>query len=896
MAVLSRWILLWSVLFAVLPRLRAASAPEKNAFDAAVKAFQDTFWQRAETEFGAFAQTYTNSARLPEAFLYQAEARLKQTNYPGALELLAAHQDQAGKLTDLYVFWQAEILFQKGGFRPAADAFARLIREFPDSTNRLEAAVLEASAWSKLMAWPHVVEALQDVKGPFLHAATANATNELVSRGFLLLAEAQLSQTNCEAAEKALAPLAAFPLGPRLDWERQFLRCRIRMAAGQIAEAYQGSTNLVLLAAATGKKELQADTSAFQASLLERLGELSQALAAYQRNLADGVPPERQRQALMKVTELFLRQNQVAEAAQTLETFLTNSPAPESADLALATLGELRLRQFESGLCTNTAAITVSNPAPVSLCLTQAITALERFTNQFPTSPLLGRGELTLGWCFWEAGRIAASQDSLQVAAGRIAASQAAFQIAAQRLPYSPEQATAFFKLADAQYWLSNYTAAIVSYNVVVSNFETLPEVKTSLCEPALYHVVRAGLAAHNLEAANGAVSKLLANYPKGFYTDRSVLMTGQILGDRDPAGARKMFQDFLVASPQTALVSQLELAVAATYEQESQWDAAIHQYDEWLSSHTNHEAQASAEYARAWANYQAGRETNALVQFNTFIAHFPTNASAPLAQWWVADYYFALGDYYTAEQNYQWCYQNTNWPTSKLSFQAMMMAGRAAFARQGWKDAKDYFGKLASYTNCPAALRAQAFFALGDTLVSQASTNKQSDFKEALAAYDQVGWLCPSDAIAILAMGAKGNCFLQCQDYDGATNSFLQVIHSPLGNAAARSSAKVGLGVTLEKLAQQPACTNQNDLLVLARDQYLDVFYPDTFLREGERADPFWTMKAGLEAARLSEQLKDLEGVWKIYQRLHKDFPSLPLEDKMKALQAQQPLVRDEP
>lgn len=855
------------------PRLWAAGAAEKAAFEAAANAFNETVWDRAEAEFARFAQTYTNSTRLPEVFLYQAEARLKQANYAGALELLAAHQGQAGKLADSYVFWQGEALLEKGEHAGAIDTFERLLRDFPASTNRLRAAVRRAAAQSKLGQWPRVVENLQQANGPLQTAAAANPADELVIRGYLLLSEAQLAQGAASAAETSLSSIKGQRLAPQLAWEREFLGCRILVAENRTEEALQSSTNLLPLAVAAGKRGLEADASAFQAGLFERVGRTNEAVAAYQRNLAGAFPADAQRQALLKITEIYLRQNRIGEAAQSLERFLSNYPAAESSDLGLVTLGELRLRQFESGLCTNVVSLLFTNPPVSTNCLGQAIALLEGFTNRFPQSPLSGRAHLYLGWCFWRDGKIPASQSS--------------FQAAVERLPVSPELAGAYFKLADAQYRQGSYALALTNYAAVLSRFENQPEVRTNLFEPALYHVVRAALNAGDLPSARNALARVLADYPKGFYTDRAVLLTGQIVGNQDPAAARKIFEDFVKADPEAPRRAELELAIAATYEQENQWDAAIQQYDFWLNNHTNHQGQARTEYARAWANFQAGHDTNALMEFTNFIAHFPTNEFAPRAQWWVSDYFYNQGDFQTAEQNYQWCYQNTNWPPSRLTYEARMMAGRSAFARSSWKDAKDYFGWLAGNTNCPVELRGQAFFALGDTLVSQSSSNKLADYKEALSAFDQVVWLCPSNRIAVLALGEKANCFLQCQEYASATNAFLQVATAPLADVTARSGAKIGLGLALEKLALQPGSTNTSALLALARDQCLDVFDNNNFLREREQADPFWTKEAGLEAVRLCEALKQPGQARRICERLQQQFPSLHLADKLKALGA---------
>src|SRR5437899_2487919 len=105
MAVLRRWILVLTVLLSAASRLSAASSSEQRDFAAATNALKDGFYDRAEAEFAKFAQAFTNSTLLPEAILLQAQARLKQTNYAGAIELLSSQQRLAGTNADQYAFW-----------------------------------------------------------------------------------------------------------------------------------------------------------------------------------------------------------------------------------------------------------------------------------------------------------------------------------------------------------------------------------------------------------------------------------------------------------------------------------------------------------------------------------------------------------------------------------------------------------------------------------------------------------------------------------------------------------------------------------------------------------------------------------------------------------------------
>src|SRR5512140_2955748 len=110
---------------------------EKGAFTSAAQAFQDGFYERAESEMAAFIQQYTNSARLPEAILIQAQARMQLTNYDAALGLLTAHFGGAGQWASEYVFWLGEAYLRMGQYAKAAQEFATQAAQYPGSPRAL---------------------------------------------------------------------------------------------------------------------------------------------------------------------------------------------------------------------------------------------------------------------------------------------------------------------------------------------------------------------------------------------------------------------------------------------------------------------------------------------------------------------------------------------------------------------------------------------------------------------------------------------------------------------------------------------------------------------------------------------------------------------------------------
>ncbi len=865
---LSRWILVWITLLAAGVRLPAASSAENRAFKAAEDFFAGTFYEKAEAEFADFVRKFPESSRRPEAVLFQAEARLQQTNYGGAIELLWSSISAAGSWADQYQFWLGKAYFGRGNYLSAAEAFEKLVKDYPSSPWRLEAGIEQATALARLPDWPRVVELLQLPNGVFQCAVRTNAASEWVFRGYLLFSEAQLAQQNYSAAEATLQPLAKLLLSPKSAWQWQYLLCRIQLAEGRVEEALQNTTNLLFLASSTAQPDLQGDSAAFRAAILERLGRQDEAIAAYRSNLADAIPAERQRQALLKITELSLAQNKTTNAIEMLGRFVGQFPQAASADLAWLTLGELSLREHLARMNTNGFPNASTNASAATNYLGKALDAFTALTQNFPQSPFVGKGQLGLGWCFWLQEKM---PESLK-----------AFQAAVERLPLSVDQAYARFKLADAQFRLKDFAGAVTNYNAIVEKFAALQEVKTNLFEPALYQALRASLAANDLAAATSALAKLLAWYPKSFVTGGAVLLTGQQISRQgDPAGAREMFLAFVKSAPDAPMRPEVELAIARTYEQEKKWPQAIQQYEDWLACFTNHPARPRAEYFRAWANFQADNDTNALTLFTNFVAQSPPNDFTQLAQWWVADYYLATGNPQKAEENYQLLYKSTNWPPSRLTYQAQIMAGRAAVLRQGWKDAIGYFTNLTSDLNCPTDLWVQAMFDYGDTLMRQDSTNKLADYEEAIRVFSKICESFPTNQLAARAWGEKANCLLQwarsSRDFEPAAKAFQEVLAAAGADVTARSMAKVGLAVVLEKQAQQKTGAEQSALLESALDHYVDVFYGKTVLRgDDDQPDLFWTKKAGLEAGRLAEALQRWSQALSVYQRLTNLLPSV--------------------
>jgi TolA-binding protein len=840
-----------------------AQTPETQAYEAAVRAFEEAP-ELADKYFREFLQTYPNSSRVGQAILYRARTALLHRDTKAAINLLTTNAPRAGQLEDQYRYWLAETYREATNYTAAANTFASLLRDFPNSSRAFEASYGEAVARFKLQDWPKVIELLTATNAPFAKEAQARPNHELVLRGRLLLAEALLENGDAPAAEAALRPLDQRELTPEFRWRSEYLLCRVRLAQGRAADALGLSTNLVNLAMTVGQRSFVAESHAVHGAVLERLGDYEAAVVAYQRNVTENTPAEHRRQALLRIIELTLEQNRLGEATEKLESFFTQYPQDAASDVALLTLGELNLRRHlarQSG--TNTT-------APATNFLQVALANFDRLITNSPTSPFVGQAHLNRGWCLWFDDKMADAH--------------LAFQAATNRLPHSEAEAVAQFKLADIAFQRKDFTNALAGYRALINNYKRLPGVQEELIGRALYQILRAALEVDDLAAANSAVQELVRSQGDTPFADRSLVLLGQELAvERRAADARALFSQFLKRYPESPLRSEVELAIARSYIHEGRWDSALQKYEQWLERFGTNELRARAEFSYAYANDQAGHQTNALRIFTNFIARFPSDSNAPAAKYAVGSIYYQQRDFVSAEYHFQDLFQNSRWASNKLAYDARMMAARTATARQDYKAAYDYCMSIANDTNAPPELTAEAFFLAGDSLVQQSPEPGKpllANFEEAIKAFNKIIVLYPTNSRAALAWGRIGDCYFQLasQDpklYETATNAYSQVLNSPVADVAARSQVRVGIGQILERLAAIADAAEARTLRTQAFESYYSVINPAD-LRPGEKLEPYWFKEAGLAAARLAEQNQQWETAARIYMRLIEALPSL--------------------
>ena len=685
----------------------------------------------------------------------------------------------------------------------------------------------------------------------------------------LLLSEALLATNRLEEARLALEKIPALTNSPELDWERHFLLGRVGLAGTNAEVALASLTNAVAVAEAAKQPMRLAQALNLEAEVYRKLNQLEKAVASYQKiTAAEIIPVDQRRLALLKAVELLSAQNQLTNAISRIETYLEANPKEPSADLLRVKAGELWVTEFQARAKNG----PVDRAATTNM-LQAARVHFQQVITHHTNSPHLGKAYLNLGWSLWEEGQ---QLDSAE----RIRESQDAFEKAIERLTRSDEQAMARYKLGDALFYQGQFAAAATNYAFVVEHYGDLPQARSGLFDRAYRQLVLTSVELGQLEQAAKYLAELRQQFPNTSRTEEALFVYGRgLVTAGRPGDARAVFEDFLKTYGQSGLVPEVRFAMARTFASEGSWGQAISAHESWLTNYTNHVLLPQVEFDRALAYHLSGQGTNALQLFTNFVVQFPKNPLAPVAQNWVADFYAEQERWPVAEQHYQKVFENTNWVTSPVAYHSRKMAAQMAFLRQGYGDARAYLTNLINDPKCPPDLRPEAWFILGDVVMEQpitGNTNKLFNYIEAANVYDQIIKQFPSNRLAILAWGKKGDCHLQLasqypESFKHATNAYQTVLRLKQADTPASviNQAEVGLGKVYESMAEGKANGEREALLRESLQHYLNVVY-------SADPDPAFLKIAGASAGRVAETLGDRAAALELYRRLLKDLPAL--------------------
>jgi TolA-binding protein len=864
------------IFLVVAPSSLWAAEAEENAFRAATDAFRDKFYERADEQLGAFIKSFPASTNLNRAVLLQAQARNFLKKHDAAIELLQENLPKAGSLADEYLLTWGDALGAKGDYAGAADKYGRLLKEVPQSPLKLQAAYSQALSAYRQKDFDTTIKLLGEPEGEFQKLSAAAPEDRLSFAGKLLWADALLAAGKLKEAAVAAEAIPIVPNRPEWHWERFDALARVELAGTNSIAALSHLTNAVAAAQSAQNPRLQAQSWTLEAELYRKLGQTKNAVAVFDKIASvDALPVDQRRLAVLKSVELLSNSGELNNAIQKLESYLNVSTNEPAADLLKVKAGELwidhaRLLAADRGA--NSASLTAATNA-----LATARAHLNSVITQHTNSAHSGRAWLNLGWSLWEEGMLLEQPARMQE-------SESAFRTAAEKLTRSDDQAVALFKTADAQMRLQQPEAAITNYTRVIKEFSDLPQVKNALFAKTYAQLIRANVELGNLPGAEENLARLRSEYPNNPVTEESVLTFGlALLRTGESQKARALFQEFLSQYPSSSRAAEMKFAEARTYGTEGDFATALQKHEQWLQVFTNHTSRADVEFQHGVLLDRLGQGTNALTVFTNFVSRFPLHPLAPAAQTWVADHFHSQESWARAEQSYQRVFQNTNWIGLPLAYYSRMMAARTAFQRGGYNDARSYLTNLVIDPKCPADLKAEAWFALGDIFLEEpitGSTNALHNFTQAAAVFDRIVSQYPTNQIALLALAKKGDCYFQIaahtnffDSYVTASNAYSTVLKSAALSMKARNQAEFGLARVLEKMAEGKSETERLKLRKTALNHLLNIVYGND--NAGQRADPFYLKLGGREAGRLAEELGERDAAIALYKRLSVELPA---------------------
>jgi TolA-binding protein len=174
-----------------------STSTETNLFNMGAEQLKGGLYPQSEMTFSNFVVSYTNSALFAQAALCEARARMGQSNYSGAIELLQTNLPAAGSSGADYIFWIAEAHFQRGepgDYDAAIIGCTNLLNHYPASELRLQAAYFEALSYFKKGDVARGIELLSAPEGAFASAARGDTNSDFAASGLLLLSEGFLAQ------------------------------------------------------------------------------------------------------------------------------------------------------------------------------------------------------------------------------------------------------------------------------------------------------------------------------------------------------------------------------------------------------------------------------------------------------------------------------------------------------------------------------------------------------------------------------------------------------------------------------------------------------------------------------------------------------------------------------
>jgi tetratricopeptide (TPR) repeat protein len=420
-----------------------------------------------------------------------------------------------------------------------------------------------------------------------------------------------------------------------------------------------------------------------------------------------------------------------------------------------------------------------------------ALADVRDFAVRFPGDPNVTRAARLAAWCQLKAGRtkeaLAAFEQFDQahgstpaglgnlldwgqalLAVGRAGDAAATFERLATRAPDSGEGQEARLALSQALIQQGHWEAAWNLLNLAASDAAVRVDRRTR----AWLALGDLNAVRTNYEASVTAAVKALELAPTALLKNRALAMQGRWLikvGKLEEGVAQ--LRQVVAATPRDPLAGDLQLELAAAFQEAKQYEKAADEFQRYLETFTDPAGQFRALKGRAWALWSLARYAESGAVFEKAAAAAPGEAEKEACLLKAADSAFANGQYKAAGEAYDRVL--AQFPRTALSPQTLFQVAESLGRQNQWEPAERRFRSLArDFPEHPLAERALM------RIAEMKEAQGPAGMRDALAAYAEVMAIYTNGALFAEALHRHGLVAYQLLQFDQALRDFTRVVN----------------------------------------------------------------------------------------------------------------------
>lgn len=621
---------------------------EESDFTFATKAFNDGFYDIAESRLEAFLRDHPETQYLYEAHATLGRCYYYRNNYQRALyEFTVVLNSPAGdRFQDEALYWTGEIYLKTNDPKKALESYQKLVESHPASKYMGHALYSMGWAYKDLGFLEEAMAAFKDVVSKY--PLDKIAIDSLFRSGEC----AYLLSKYAEAEKELNRFVNTFPVSEKtaeayyLRGESEFYRAKYKEAAASFERAVSISPS--------SKWSLFA--SYRRASALFQTENYKESVEGFKYCLDKADTEFLAGLSLLGLEKNYEKLGLKDDAISICDRIISSYPSSETA--AEAYYKKIKLLYSKQDYI-------------------QAEAIAKEGIEKFSKSRYLDKLRYELGWVYCSLGK---TDDAINE-----------FVWVETESKDINLSAGAVTKIGDIYFDRKEYQKALESYDIVLEKYSD-----SLWSDYAQYQVGNVSFASAKYDRAVLAYQNVLFNYPNTRLKEDVFFQLGMAyfkIGDFERSAAE--FEKLLKLFPGGVNAEKGKLYLANCFYNASEYDKALPVFKELAKSAGDEEVRQMARYQVAWCFYNTGKEAPALTEFAAYIKDYPRAENAPDVVFWFAEYYDSKKDYEKAREYYSIIARD--YQSSGMSEEALYQLAGILYEEGKSEEAINKFGELAS-------------------------------------------------------------------------------------------------------------------------------------------------------------------------------------------------------